>query len=184
MPDSVPSIETARKLVQAARMSAAAFVPTETHQSYPIPQPAAGALRSVVFLYCTSRLQPRLGMFLMAPDRQAQINAATGELLTMRAVTPAELGVSDDPGKVLGRFGLPKEMTSEQYLAEQERLYAAYDGLLPVWFAGSRLASAGDAARSAGREFRLLFPKISEPPLAPYYRAAGIAFWKWLEEGA
>jgi hypothetical protein len=101
----------------------------------------------------------------------------------MKNVTPAALGVNDEPGKMLGRFGLPERMTSDQYLAEQGRLYESYDFLLPIWASGLKLEEASDQPRAVSHEFRRLFATVSEPPLEPYYRAVGRDFFGWIDRG-
>lgn len=181
MPTGLLELKSVRQLYDFARNKAAVKLPIETHQSYPIPQPPTLGSVSVAYLYLTSRLQAGAGLFLVAPGHRALLNAATGELLEMKAVTPSELGVNDPPGKILGTFGLPKGMSSEQYLVEQGQLYDAYDVLLPAWAAGSKAADAGTRVRAAAREFTGLFARVSEPPLAPYYRSVGRAFFTWVQ---
>lgn len=182
MPTSLPELRTSRQLVETARSNAAAILPTETHQSYPIPLDPAGRAKPVTFLYCTSRLEFGSGLFLLAPGRRVELDAATGEVLASAAVSPADLGVGDEPGKTLGRFGLPKDVSPEEYLKAKEALLDAYDRLLGPWYSGEAPRDAGRPTRAAAAEFRRAFAVVGEPPLAPYYRAVGKRFFAWLDD--
>jgi hypothetical protein len=177
----VPELKKVRELVKLAQFGPAASLPDETHQSLPIPLPPAGRSVTVAFLFLPSHAQRGVGLLLSAPSHRALIDAASGKVAEMKAVTPSELGVGDKVGKILGTFALPKGMSSEQYRVEQEHLYDAYDVLLPAWVAGLKAADAGSRVRSAAREFTRLFARVSEPPLAPYYRTVGRAFFTWVQ---
>ena len=180
MPSPLPELKKIQELIEIAQMGPAASLADETHQSYPIPLSPTCPLQ-VAFLFCPSRLQRRVGLQLLPPMHRAVLDAATGKVLEMRKVTPSELGVPDDPGTVLGVFGLPKGMSSEEFLKEQGQLRDAYDVLLPYYAAGMGLGEAGSRAQKAASEFLRLFPRVTEPPLAPYYRALGEKFFRWLQ---
>lgn len=184
MSTPLPKLRTSRQLVEAARTKAATSLPTETHQSYPIPRNPTAKARPVSFLYCTSRLEFGSGLFLIAPAHRVDLDAATGEVLESSAVSPADLGVGDEVGMVLGRFGLPKDVSSEDFLKAKEKLLDAYDRLLGPWFAGDAPQEASQAVRAAAAELRRAFAVVGEPPLAPYYAAVGKGFFSWVIEVA
>jgi hypothetical protein len=184
MPTPAPELKKIRELVALAQSGPGASLPDETHQCYPIPLPATASSMKVAFLYSPSHLQRGVGLVLSAPNHEALLDLASGRTVEMKKVTPAELGVNDEPGKNLGRSGLPEGMTPEQYLAEQGRLYDSYDVLLPIWASGLKLEEATDQPRAVAHEFRRLFARVSEPPLVPYYRAVGRDFFGWIDRAA
>jgi len=184
MSSSVPSLKPARELFDLAQRGPGGRLPDEAHQSLPIPLPAAGRVPSVAFLFAPSRLVFGSGLFLIAPTHRAVLDASTGEALGFDRVTPADLGVADAPGKDLGRFGLPKDVSSEDFLKAKEELFGAYDRVLGPWFAGEGAPEAGQSVRAAAAELRRAFAVVGEPPLAPYYASVGKAFFGWVIEAA
>jgi len=70
-------------------MSPGQALPNETHQSFPMPVRGPTGLR-VMFMYCTSIVTPGVGLQLLAPSYVAYLDAKTGKLEEMKAVTPAE----------------------------------------------------------------------------------------------
>lgn len=170
-----------REIIALVQAGPAASLPDETHQSFPIPlPPSSGSLR-IAFLFAPSHLQRDVGLVLSAPASIAFLSASTGEVLEKGPVTPADLGVRHAAREVLGPFRLPEKMSAEEYAAQRERLYNAYDALLPAFAAGRRGAALDERTRSAAREFLALFGRLSEPPLAPYYRSLGKDFFLWIE---
>lgn len=176
-----PPLKSSRQLVEAARAKASTVLPTESYQSYPIPREAGRASR-VTFLHGISRLEFGSGLFLLAPSHRIDLDAATGEVLESSPVAPAELGVGDEPGKTLGRFGLPKGVSAEEYTKAREALLDAYDRLLGPWYGGEPAREAPRAARAAAGEWKRAFAVVGEPPLARYYAEVGKAFFRWVEE--
>jgi hypothetical protein len=71
-------------------------------------------------------------------------------------------------------------MTPEEYSRWRIRLFELYDFLAAAFVAGE------DPRRHARRavEFRDVFFRLSEKPLAPYYRAVGRIFFEWVDRGA
>ena len=143
------------------------------HQSYPIPSRREGTL-DVLFLYCVARPVFREGLSLLAPSHRGAVSAVDGELQEVAAVEPRALGVSDPPQKILGFWKMPADVTTEEFLARQERLCGLLDHLMPI-FAERREAPLREAA-----SFDELFRQVSEGPLLPYYEAVGIGFFGWL----
>lgn len=184
MSSSVPSLKPARELFDLAQRGPGGRLPDETHQSLPIPLAAAGRVPRVAFLFAPSRLVFGAGLFLITPTRRAVLDASTGEALGLDRVTPADLGVADAPGKELGRFGLPKDVSSEEFLKAREKLFGAYDRVLGPWYAGEGAPEAGRSIRAAAAELRRTFAIVGEPPLAPYYAAVGKGFFSWVIEVA
>lgn len=184
MPPSIPSLKPASELFDLAQRGPGGRLPDETHQSLPIPLPATGRVPRVAFLFAPSRLVFGTGLFLFAPSHRAVLDASTGEALGLDRVTPADLGVADAPGQELGRFGLPKDVSPEEFRKAREKLLSAYDRLLGAWFAGEAPREASPATRAAATELRRTFAIVGEPPLAPYYAAVGKAFFGWVLEVA
>jgi hypothetical protein len=168
-----------RDLISVARIHPASALPTETHQSFPIP--VAGELPGVIFLYAPSQLVRGKGLFLYPPGHRALILARDGHFQELRPTTPAELGLSDDPKQPLGTYGLPPNVTPEAFTEQKERLLTAYDHLMPAFFDGG--APAETTARTA-KDFRAVFDQIGERILDPYYRAVGRRFFAWLDAAA
>ena len=182
MPPSVPSLKPARELFDLAQRGPGGRLPDETYQSLPIPLAATGRVPRVAFLFGPSRLVYGTGLILTTPTHRAVLDASTGEALSLDRVTPADLGVADVPGKDLGRFGLPKDVSSEDFLKAKEKLFSAYDRVLGPWFAGEAVSEAGQSIRAAAAELRRAFVVVGEPPLAPYYAAVGKGFFSWINE--
>lgn len=182
MPTSVPPLKPVRELHALAQSGPGGRLPDETHQSLPIPLPATERAPKVAFLFLPSRLVFGTGLILTAPTHRANLDASSGEVLAFDRVVPADLGVPDEPGKDLGRFGLPKGVSSEDFLKARDALNEACDELLGPWFAGEAAAEAGRGARAAAARYSRAFGIVSEPPLAPYYAAVGRAFFRWVEE--
>lgn len=166
-------------LIARAREQLARALPTEAHQSYPIPVRHAAGLR-IHFLYGTTRLNPRVGLYLSPPKYLARFDARTGQLEEFRAVTAEDFGMGGDAGAGDGLLQMPEGMTREDYLSRQARLYEAYDVLLPAFAA--RETDVPPAVRKAANEFRTLFPSVSEASLKPCYRAEGRDFFSWLDQ--
>lgn len=170
-----------QKLIAAAGRPAAAL-PVQTHRSFPIPVHAPEGQR-IVFLFCPSSISMEEGLRLLPPEYVAELDPATGRLLRMRAVTPADFGRSDPADEFLGCYDmLPGGRTPEQYHELHRNLLAAYDVMLPVFAAKPRRVSPQE--RQAARAFRTLFPQVTEQPLQPYYQVLGRDFFAWLEETA
>jgi hypothetical protein len=181
MSTPLPPLRTSRELVESARARAATSMPTESYQSYPIPGEARGA-RRVTFLHGISRLEFGSGLYLIAPSFRIDLDAATGGVLDATPIAPSDLGVADEPGKTLGRFGLPKGVSPEDYVKAREALLDAYDRLLGPWYAGEVPPETGRSSRAAAPEMKRVFAVVGEPPLAPYYAAVGRAFFAWVNE--
>jgi hypothetical protein len=171
-----------RELINTARIHPASALPTETHQSYPIPvHGGAGDLPGVAFLYAPSQLVFGQGLFLYPPGYRALILARDGHFQELRSMTPADVGLSDDPTKPLGTYGLPPGVTRDAFIELKERLLTAYDELMPAFFDGG--APAETTVRTA-KDFRAVFDQITERILDPYYRAVGRRFFAWLDATA
>ena len=166
------------KLVDSAKRGPALTRPPETRQSYPIPVLQGNALRGA-FLYAPQgRANPVEGLHLLAPTHLALLDGETGKLESIRQVHPADFGQAHAPGQDIGAHRMPAGLTVETFYPEQERLYDAYDVLIPA-FAARQSAFSGELRRAAA-EFRRLFPWLAERPLMPYYRAVGEEFFDWV----
>lgn len=164
---------TTTELAVAAINKTGELVPPMAHQSYPIPVRGGGSLQ-VVFLYCVARPVFGKGTVMLAPSHRAVLNASDGELKEVRPFSPQDAGVNDPPQKIFPFWKMPPDLTTEQFAARQELLFATYDKLLPL-FAERHDPTAEDAA-----SFDALFWQVSEGPLAPYYKAVGADFFAWL----
>lgn len=177
----LPTLVPIKGLIGEARAHAFS-IPIEARQSFPIPLPTADGFK-VVFLYSMQILEPGTGRaILCAPTHQTFVDPEAGKFEELRAISPREFGLDHEPGAIIGDYALPAGMSSEQFLQEQERLYELYDRLLPPFAARQRKAT--EEVVQAARQFLALFPRIAEPPLMPYYRAAGAEFFAWLAEAA
>jgi hypothetical protein len=161
-----------------ARQQVAGVVPHETHVSFPIPVARNGKY-SVTFLLATSIVKPNEGLLLLPPAHVVDLEWPSGKLAELRAVDPRAFGLNDDPQKVLGKYDmLPNGRTSEQFLEMQSRLYELYDLLAPSFLSGAKRV---DTRRTReAMEFLDLFPKVTEQPLQPYYKATAAGFFAWL----
>lgn len=176
MPPSEKMMEI-KKLIEQARFHPAAAMPTETHQSYPIPLKFGDRLR-VAFLYCPSRVSPQFGLQLVAPNYIATLDVESGKFEEMRAAAPNDFGQPHKEAELIGKYPMPEGMNPEQFIAAQAELYRAYDILLPM-FAGNAVVPAD--VKDTARRFKSLFSQIAEPPLLPYYQSVGKEFFAWVE---
>ena len=170
------------ELFERARDLVLMSLPNETYQSYPILLPPwrNGGPPLAAFLYGSLRSVPKEGRYFLAPQLMATLDATTGELDNRRKAVPRDLGVSDEPGASIGLHVLAKGLTREEYVKARERLFELYD-VLAASFAGGE-----DPRRNARRalDFRELFFRLSEKPLAAYYRSVGRVFFGWVDRGA
>lgn len=166
------------QLVQTARLQPAQALPDETHQSWPIPVLAADGLRAA-FLFAPRNLDRERGQLLFPPTYLAQIDAATGRFLELRAVTPAEFGQADPPGEFLGAYALPAGVDAQRYLSLEADTLRALDALVDA-FADDARSIEGAFARSAADVSRLYWA-LTAAPLHRYYRAVGRRFFAWLD---
>lgn len=175
--DAMPSV---KQLAEGVRAQVAAVVPVETHQSYPVPVARDGKPR-LRFLLSPSIVKPGAGLLLQPPSHLVEIDGDSGKLLELRAITPGEFAQRDDPAKVIGRYDmLPDGRTPEQFLDMQARLYTLYDALVPAFALGRK--PGDERLAKQAREFLVLFPKVTEQPLQPYYAAAAPEFFTWLRQ--
>ncbi len=172
-------VKPVRRLVETARMHPAGAMPTETHQSLPVPLFTGSGDGAVGFLFAPTALQMGAGLWVFPPTYRAIVTAREAVFEEMRRVTPADFGLDDDPAKALGTYGLPRDVTAEQYTALKERLYDDYDALLP-WFFGGDVAPPASVRRVA-EDFRVVFHTLSEHVLQRYYRAFGRRFFTWVD---
>lgn len=169
-------------LFELARDKVLLTLANETYQSYPILLPPwrNGGPPLAAFLYGGLRSVRNEGRYFLAPQLLATLDATTGELDTRKKVVPRDLGVSQEPGASLGVHVLAKGLTPEEYAKARARLFELYDILAAAFVAGE------DPRRHARRaaEFREIFFRLSEKPLAAYYRSVGRVFFGWVERGA
>jgi hypothetical protein len=164
-------------LFRLARQRASGTIPDEGRQSLPIPVREQSQL-SVLFLFCPSRLSPREGALISPPDYVARMDPASGALIELRKTKPADFGQSHSVDQPIDAVRLPDDMTVEQYVELQKRLFSLYDHLLPHFAEGS--ARVPTDVRDAARELGETFARLREEPLAPYYAHAGREFFAWV----
>lgn len=174
-----PTLMPVRRLVETARIHPASALPTETHQSLPVPVAEPGADLRVVFLYASSQLVRGQGLFLYPPSYRAVINGVSSKFEELKAVASSEFGLAHDPAQPLGKYGLPDGVDADQFTQLRERLYDEYDVLMPLFATGDTTTNR-ELAR-VGDDFRRLFALLSEAPLRAYYRAVGRRFFAWLD---
>jgi hypothetical protein len=171
-------MQSVAELIKSARMVPARALAIETRQAYPVPWALApsGPMR-MAFLYFPQQLVPSARCAeLSAPTYVALLDPDTGVLEELRRISSAELSLTDPPGALVGRYSMPEGMTLEQHQSLEKRMLELYDLLLAAYADGQKSVD-----RAAAEEFNQLFWQISEPPLLPYYRAAGRSFFEWVE---
>jgi hypothetical protein len=170
-----PKFESVEVMRDSARAHADSL-PIEYRFSLPIPA-EPGAKLKVAFLFSLSRLAPGYGAWMLPPSYRVLMDAQTAGFIVLESVTPETFGRHDPPNEFLGAFNLPPGMTGDDYKAQEARLFEVYDLLLPEYAAGS---AASREIKYLADEFVNLFAAVMEPPLAPYYEAAGKQFFAWL----
>ena len=175
-----PELPTIQTLITLAQAQPARALPDETHQSFPVPVPDPRGLR-IAFFYCPALLSIHTGLQLLAPRNLALLNAATGKLEELRAMSPGEFGQKHARSDVIGKYDmLPDGRTPEQFRAMYDRLEADYNALLPLLAAGEIHGS--QKIKETAAEFCTLFPLLVERPLLPYYEVLGKVFFAWLDK--
>jgi len=168
----------AAKLVELAKTGPARTRPPETRQSYPIPVCEGKSLRAAFLFAPQGRANPVEGLHLLAPTHLAFLDAVTGKFESIRQVKPADFGQTHAPGEDIGAHRMPAGLNVATFYPEQDRLFGAYDLLLPAFAAGQ--SNHPPEVRRAAEEFRRLFPWLAEGPLMPYYHAVGKEFFTWV----
>lgn len=168
------------ELFENARAKIQLTLANETYQSYPIllPPRRKGDPPLAAFLYGVSRSIRGKGRYFVAPHLLATLDATSGGVESRKEVVPRDLGVTQKAGELIGLHVLAQGMTAEEYAARRIRLFELYDLLADSFVKGE---DAHRHARQAA-EFRSLFFRLSEVPLAPYYRSVGRAFFSWVQE--
>ena len=171
-----PSILTLREPLRYA----AAALPGLLHESLPVPVLQQGTLK-ITAMYCRGEIvESGAGLQLWPPSRVAWIDAGTGRLELMRAVTPADFGCSDDPDRPLGTVPPPLERQSAAFQSALAMFLQAFDAALPHFV--DRTGRPSSEARQAAQELAERFAQVAEAPLRPYYRALSPKFFAWLAE--
>jgi hypothetical protein len=169
------------ELVRLARVKSVETIAEQFRQSLPIPVVYSDGL-CVLFLYCPALALPRQPVKMNPPHYLVRLNASTGALEEVRPATAKEFGQTHGPADLIGTFAMPQGMTVQEFMQKLDRLYKVYDALLPEFAA--RSAAVSQEAKTAAREFAQLFELLSEPPLRPYYRAAGKGFFPWIDQAS
>lgn len=171
------NIRSIEEIIALARAAIADKLPTQTHQSYPVPT-LLGAPR-VSVLYGVSVLAPKIGLTLLAPDHRGTFDVEEGEMIALEAIVPTDLGQSDAPYEVLGTYNMMHSArTPEEYLDARLRLCRSYDALLRHFCEGA--PSPPPAVAPAAKGFVALFKTVTEEVLWPYYEHLGREYWQWL----
>lgn len=176
MPKTLPALEpVARIHARYARMTRGA-VPGCDLAGLPVPVPGLDGVRIAILFTATER-EPQTGARrVQAPRHLVSARADTGDFVELRAITPRDLGVPQDPEAWIGE--LPEGDRGEK----RARLLDLYDAALPAFAAGPSGATA--TAKRAAIEIAALFPEVAEAPLVPYYRALGRRFFAWVDRAA
>jgi hypothetical protein len=160
---------------------AAAAIPGGVHESLPVPVLQKGGTLKIAAMYCRAEIvESGAGLQLWPPSRVAWIDARSGRLELLRAVTPADFGRSDDPDRPLGAVPPPAERMGAEHQSALALFLQAFDAALPHFVDQTGRPSV--EASLAARELGDLFGRVAEMPLRPYYRALSPKFFAWLEE--
>jgi len=172
----LPSIVTLREPLRYATGA----LPAGLYESLPVPVLQQGGLR-IAALYCRGEIvESGAGLQLWPPSRVAWVDARSGRLELLRAVTPADFGRSDDPERPLGAVPPPAERLGAEFQDATALFLQAFDAAVPHFVDDAGRPSS--EARLAARAFAERFARVAETPLRPYYRALSPKFFAWLEE--
>ena len=166
------------QLSRVTRIIASGPVSDQHRQSLPIPVLKPEGL-FILFFYSPALARPKQPTNLWPPDYIMELNASTGKFKELKAVLPRDFGQTDTPETMIGSSGIPDGMSLEEYDRKETRLYEVYDILLPHFIA-QKGSVVPDVALVA-KEFKQLFPIISDPPSRRYYDAAGHKFFQWVD---
>lgn len=176
---------TANKYMKVKHLSRLALAKTEgsvadvsIRQLLPIPVIHRGGLQ-IVFLFCPALALPKQPVKMAPPQYMLTLNAVTGEREEFHAVTSKDFGLSHQRNELVGTFAIPDGMTVDEFSQKLDRLFEIYDELLPAFVQNEITPS--DDIKKATDEFQQLFGIVSEPPMLPYYRAAGKEFFAWVD---
>lgn len=144
-------------------------------QSLPLPIIDGGNLK-IVFIYFPFHVSSQS---VYPPRFKSIIDAASGELEEIKAVTPRDFGMAHKPNELLGHRKIIEGLTSDQIEQRRERLYHLYDLLLPEFAIG--LATVSAESRSLAVEFKGLFSFFCPAQILPYCEATGREFFSWID---
>lgn len=167
------------EIVRRAYMQASGVVADEDRQSLPIPVAKNGE-PWIVFLFSPSLARPKEPTKISPPSYSIRLSANSGKLKELLSVTPKDFKQKHDIGGMIGEISMPANLSFEEFTLKRNRLYELYDELLPVFFADCDID--GPRLRALVKEFNQLFELLSEPPLLPYYLAAGDKFFDWIAQ--
>ncbi len=122
------------------------------------------------------------------PSRQIVVDPQSGRLVGYSDAAYADFApelttaeTAGDPRPVVGEVG-PKDVPArsiEELQALFQKLYSAYDRILSLCFQPNDQLSLPD--RADIKEFALLFDRLVEPGLKPFYQSLNPIFFAWLE---
>lgn len=170
------------KLWELSQLYGAGLVGPQTRQSYPLPIRADGRLVAALLYYTGMVESPDKGYQVWPPRFLATLDAMTGRVLALKAVTPASFRLRHAPEKPLGNYLSPPERIGETFLTGQAQMMQALDVLVAAY--AFPATTVTPPVREAARRFLQLFPTISESPLQPYYEAMANDFFDYTRQAA
>lgn len=172
----LPELTSVARIARRFAFHRQGALPGKNHAGVPVPVPGPDGVRVAIFFTTTELDSTTNALRIQTPGHVVYARADTGDFIELRAITPRDLGIAQDPGAWLGDPGAPPDP------GKLARLMDLYDAALPA-FAGGPAAMTASSKRAA-IEIKTLFHEIAEPPLAPYYAALGKRFFAWIERAA
>lgn len=169
-------IETLVKLVRA-NLTRSKKIARELKQSFPIPVVYRGR-NLIAFMYFYRGSLPPSPPQISSPRYLAIIDPETGDIVKVNRVEPKDFHIDLPPDQPLGQQRLLPQMTMDEYMMNKKRLYELYDYILH-WYTQQKLEFI-DEERRIVKEFVLLFRRLAEKPLLPFYESLNMAFFEWL----
>jgi hypothetical protein len=173
-------ILSAHDLRAISRRVAAAILPIEIGATLPVPLRTARGLEALVLFYRGAR--PPGQEEILPPDHALKLDATTGAVLRMWAITPEDVGIRRPLAGVPGAGKGLRSMDMEAFLSARSR----YLDLSPeVWAAFAAGGSPPDVAtRGRVREHFELFLRITSGDVAAYCAGAAADFFAWSRDVA
>ena len=169
-------IKTAQEIRTVAGRAASSVLPDEAAETIPVPKRLDG--KSFIQILYYRQVGSPGERKSQPPDHCMLIDPESGKVVRFWRCTPSEIGLDKAPPTIAGA-GIQSGMTTEEYVANEERLLAISQPVWKAFFRGS-VPDASDT-RALVQEYRQLFQQTATAEEAAFTRAAAVEFFQWLD---
>lgn len=177
--DPSPLISAAR-IRTTADLYAGSLITRPWYSTIPLPaRDATGVFFEM--LYCRAEItEARESVTFWPPKHLVRLSARTGQLESMRTITPEEFGRSDDPETPIGSWSAP--IQRDAWLTNIAQTCQLLDAIMPAF--ADRVTPESRELVDVLVRLRESLRAVMEPPLLPYYRVLFEDFLRWVRDGS